>query len=351
MIDYYNLKTIELEKELSLYKKIYLDTKYWLLFRDVVLGRNKDKELCKIFSIIQKNIALKKIICPISYDIFIEITKQKDPYTLTETIKLIDELSQGNTLISEPDRMEYELLMFILSYTKQVYRTNSVWTKLMHIMSPMIPSPSDLFSSTDNKKIQKMWIDYTFKVSLTELVKIAGINQMQNFSKENYNITTELNYQKKKHYEKQGSFKEVFISEIAGTLDGMKETYNPIARILKNLYKSKTGIKLEEKPDIRVFNNLIYHGFKLNKIDSYLPIIDITAGIHASMRMDKRRNYKQNDFHDFSHARSALPYFDYFFTEHSLKNLIMQKNLNYHNKYRCKVASSYDEILEIIDEI
>ena len=351
MIEYYNLKTIELEKELSSYKKIYLDTKYWVLFRDVLLGKNKDEKLCKIFSIIQKNIALKKIICPISYDIFIEITKQKDLNTLTKTIELIDEFSQGNTLISEFDRMEYELLMFIASYTKQNYTTNSVWTKSMHIMSPAIPEPSDLWSDTDKKKIQKMWIDYTFKVSLTEWIKIAGINQMQNFSKENYGITSELNFQKKEHYDKQGSFKEVFISEVAGTLDAMKETSNPIAKILKNLYESKTGIKLEEKPDIKVFNNLIYHVFRLNKIDTSLPIIDITAGIHASIRMDKRRNYKQNDFHDFSHAKSALPYFDYFFTEHSLKNLITQKNLDYHNKYKCKVASSYDEILKIIDEI
>jgi hypothetical protein len=350
MLEYYNLKTIELEKELSSYKKIYLDTKYWLLFRDVVLGRNKDESLCKIFSIIQKNIALKKIICPISYDIFIEITKQKDPYTLNKTIELIDELSKGNTLISEPDRMEYELLMFILSSTKQNYTTNSIWTKLMHIMSPIIPELSDLFSSTDKKKIQKMWIDHTFKLSLTEMMKAGDITKIQN-SEEYYNLTKELNYQKKEHYDKQGSFKEVFMSEIASTLDAMKETYNPIARVLKNLDASKTGIKLEEKPDIRVFNNLIYHEFKLNEIDSSLPIIDITAGIHASIRMDKRRNYKQNDFHDFSHAKSALPYFDYFFTEHSLKNLIMQKNLDYHNKYRCKIASSYDEILKIIDEI
>ena len=79
MIEYYNLKTIELEQELLSYKKIYLDTKYWVLFRDVALGRNKDNRLCEIFSIIQKNIDLGKIICPISYDIFIEITKQKDP--------------------------------------------------------------------------------------------------------------------------------------------------------------------------------------------------------------------------------------------------------------------------------
>jgi len=347
MIEYYKLKTIELEKELSSYKKIYLDTKYWVLFRDVALGRNKDNRLCEIFSIIQKNIDLGKIICPISYDIFIEITKQKDPNTLSKTIELIDKFSQGTTLISDPDRMEHELFMFILSQTKQEYTTNSVWTKMIHIMSPMIPEPSDLFSKEYKKEIKKLWIDDTFdKLSLAEMMKVGDITKIPHLAS---NLHNELSNEKKEHYSEQDSFKEVYMSEVAGILETIKELNNPVANVLKELYEDTTEVKLEETQDITAFNNLIYNIFDLNKMNNYLPFIDITAGIHASVRRDKRRNYKQNDFHDFGHARSALPYFDYFFTEHSLKNLIMQKNLNYHEKYQCQVASSYDEILEMIE--
>jgi hypothetical protein len=349
--EYYKNKTIELENELGKYKKIYLDTRFWLNFRDVSMSRNTNSKLCEIYSLMQENIAKKKILCPISYDIFIEVMKQEDEETRYKTIELIDEFSLGVTLVPEHERIKNELLRLILNHTKQKYNVTSVWTKVVHILSPMIPEPSYLFPDKEKQKIKKLWIDYSWKISLMEMFKKTDLMNRAKMSIKN-DISKKLNEEKIEHFD-GSSFEKIYMAEISGILTTIEELYSPIENVLTDLYISQYGGEPNSEDDfnMQLMNNLIYNLFEHNKINISLPSIDIMAGLHTTIRMDKRRKYDPNDFHDFSHARSALPYFDYFFTEGGLAHLVKQKNLNYDVKYSCKVASSYNEILELLRDL
>ena len=66
--------------------------------------------------------------------------------------------------------------------------------------------------------------------------------------------------------------------------------------------------------------------------------------LHAKLRWNKTQHYKQGDFDDIGHAASALPYYDYFFTERSLHNMI--KECKYDKKYNCEVVSNTKETLD-----
>jgi len=69
--------------------------------------------------------------------------------------------------------------------------------------------------------------------------------------------------------------------------------------------------------------------------------------MNAVARWNKDRKYKDgNDTFDFLHVSSALPYFDYFFTERELSTMIKQRKLD--EIYNCKVSSNIDEILEFL---
>jgi len=89
----------------------------------------------------------------------------------------------------------------------------------------------------------------------------------------------------------------------------------------------------------RVFANMIHTAFRKNKLTVEMPSLLISAGLHAAFRWDKKRIFKPNDWHDFHHAVAAIPYCDYFLTEHNLRNLVADKNLKLGSLFKCQTFS------------
>jgi hypothetical protein len=53
--------------------------------------------------------------------------------------------------------------------------------------------------------------------------------------------------------------------------------------------------------------------------------------------------FKPNDLHDIHHAVSAIPYCDWFFTEHGLRQLVSNKKLRFSSLFKCRTVSSIGE--------
>ena len=70
-----------------------------------------------------------------------------------------------------------------------------------------------------------------------------------------------------------------------------------------------------------------------------MPSLRIPATLHAAIRWERNRKYEANDMHDIGHASTALPYFDTFLTEHSLRHLLTRKDLGLDRLYDCMVVS------------
>ena len=109
---YIKSQKIALGESLEVKKKIYLDTKYWLHFRDVVLGRMENGAIVRSFEILSEYCDAGLAVCPISEDVFFEITKQSDENTLGITIDVIDKLSGSVSLISQTERVQAEIMHF-----------------------------------------------------------------------------------------------------------------------------------------------------------------------------------------------------------------------------------------------
>ena len=140
------------------------------------------------------------------------------------------------------------------------------------------------------------------------------------------------------------------MSEISGLLDVNEQVIiDSIEYLYKKTYKSLAINEHNNQDIIKPFINLIYAMFNKEKNDTFLPTWDITAKIHSLIRWNKKRKYQDNDRDDMGHTVTALPYFDYFFTERSFASLIRQAK--YDEKYHCRVAWKYDEVLEIVNNI
>jgi len=59
-----------------------------------------------------------------------------------------------------------------------------------------------------------------------------------------------------------------------------------------------------------------------------LRSMHIQASLHASMRWDKQRKFRPNDYYDFEHATAALGYCDLFLTEGPLHVMVKRPQVN-----------------------
>jgi hypothetical protein len=100
-----------------------------------------------------------------------------------------------------------------------------------------------------------------------------------------------------------------------------------------------------------MIGDMIYQCFRYNKLTKELPSLWIDAGFHAAFRWDENRKFKANDMPDFRHAVAAIPYCDFFLTEHSLKHLISDKRLRLETLYPCKTFSDASLAAEALASI
>ena len=347
---YIRSKCIGLSRVVNSKKVVYFDTKFWLVVRDIVLGRYKGALEQEFYKEIVRHVEEGRLIFPISQDVFLEVIKQSDSETLGQTVALMDRLSCGVSLIDFEERLELEIKYFLCSSAgKSAYECREmVWTKLAYNMGFVTPSNQNISPETD-KAIQKAFIDHMWNISLSEIITtisenggLSGLNMPR--------MSEKLNEGKFNHAHENNSFKQMFLSELAGALDGYGDI---VAKCMEDMDEAETGETLSEEErknsdSGKGLRNAIYNLFRLNKAKSYFPTFDVISGLHAAIRWDKKQKYQNNDLHDIRHAASALPYCDAFFTEKRLTHLITQKATSYDKKYSCVVASSVSEALDAI---
>ena len=111
--EYIRAQCIELGKQVNTRKIVYMDTKFWLILRDVSLGRIENEIAKKLYETVIKSVESQLCIYPISEDIFLEVIKQEDPATLDETVRLIDLLSLGVSQINFEEKLTLEFKYFL----------------------------------------------------------------------------------------------------------------------------------------------------------------------------------------------------------------------------------------------
>ena len=351
---YKNLR-LELSNNVIDKKVIYLDTKFWVLLRDAILFPDKDLQVTELLKTSEFLNESNKCIFPISEDVFLEVLKQTDLRTLTTTVALIDKLSNGISLINFDERVMLEVMNFLgVTTGKPVHETKElVWTKFSYILGFNTCSISSL-GKAENLMLQKSFVDEMWNKSLLQILEdMKGIEFLRKFL--NSTFGNNLNEGKLKHQHEASSFQQMFLNEIGGIVDVYKEDLAQMMVLMiereNKLTFSEEEIKPHHSETMRLMKNTIYNLFRLNKVGSAMPALQISAALYASVRWDKKQNFQDHDFHDFRHATAALPYCDYFFTEKRLAHLVTQNNLGYDKVYKCQVQSKVKDALSLIKNI
>lgn len=341
---YLQQKQVEIGKSISNHKIIYLDINYWIKIRDQAKKQNfKDRIL---FDKLTKLVETNKCIIPVSEITFYEILKQSDINSLKDSANLIDKLSRGISIVSESERRHLEFVNFVRGKTggTMLNLQETVWTKLsLNILYKV-------FLKHDPNMLSNDFIDFLSNLSFDKMIiQLQSTGNLTPFKFKD--DVDSLNIAKEKYKTENKTFNEMYLSELGGYLEVFETDLNDSMEYVFFLdYGRFPTDKEKENINPRHCRNMIYNLSKYNKLKNELPSFRIFPELNASIRWNKDRKYKDgNDTLDFLHTSSALPYFDFFFTERELKTIIVQQKLD--KLYNCKVESKETEILKILESI
>lgn len=340
-----------LAEELRSRRVIYLDTKYWIILRDIIAGvRTADPEI-ELLGILRGLVSAGKAFCPLSECTFAEILKQNDERTRLATAKIIEELSLGVSLIPFEQRVAMELRTFIYGECRDLGPPEPLrlpWTKLSYVLGVMHPHET-AFDATTELAIQKAFFDHMWSMSLSQMVDTLNGKQMP--PSRHPRLAEQLNAGNAKHADELRSFKQTYSIEAQGAAEIYAQMAFEIARDLQKhvtgTLPSAAGDAAEEEA-VRIWTKMLATVLCHERHKSTLSSLHISTCLHASVRWNKAQQFRANDFEDFQHACSALAYCDLFLTERRLMAMVTANHLALDRQYSCKVAAAIPDALALL---
>lgn len=145
---YWREKHFALQTELQGRTLIYLDTNHWVHLRNVIL--NSPNELTgyrEILGLLNDLVEKQRILCPVSYPLFLELMRQSDDETRLTTARLMDSYSDGVCILdaSELEQMELHrlFLRLVLGEEPPVWG-EWIWSKCGYLFKVDFSADEDL---------------------------------------------------------------------------------------------------------------------------------------------------------------------------------------------------------------
>jgi len=329
---------------------IYLDIKFWISLRDVVLGRPTLPGAVDLLRKLRDGVAAGELLCPICESTFSELMKQADGVTRLATAKLIDELSLGIALTDYFTRANTELACLLHADLPPESRYESdqlVWTKTAYVLGQVHPS-NTAFDAPTELALQKAFVDVMWDVTLSDMVEILDLANKpgSGFGE----LAMSLNDQNEQHADELKSFQQTYEIESQGAVDCLL----PVAeQIMQKRFKDKFGTQQQPtEAELELGNNqlrqFLISALNSDQAKAVLRTMHISTALHAYLRWNKGQQWRENHFYDLHHAAAAIGYCELFFTEHGLKGWLTSGLLKLDQVYGCQVASSYQEALTLL---
>lgn len=335
----------ELGDSVSRRTRIYLDTKYWLILRDVLLNRSNIPDANTLLEALRKGVQSHRVICPISESTFIELMKQTDPVTRMASAKLVDSLSEGVCLRPTTERACLEIQHLLSSTMRKSSPPpleTLVWSKVSYVLGVQHPI-NEIFQAHEQQAIQKAFFDHMWGMSMGSMFETlsVGFPQADNFGM----AVDRINADSAQHSSELRSFKDAYRAEVRGYLECyMEHARHLIEALAPNMPIPHQGSCLVEHE--RMLLNLFTAAIEKPNGPMALRTIHVGASCHAAVRWDKKRKLEANDLYDFHNAEAAIGYCHAFLTERPLKTLLSQNHLGLSSSFSCRPLATYQEALD-----
>lgn len=196
-------------------RRIYLDTKYWILLRDAALGRPRSHSHIEILSLLRALVSKGTAICPLSDAAYAESMQQTDGKTRLATADLMDELSCGVAVATEKTRIRMELLNFVATPIADVGSLrDKVWVKTGFVLGEKVPHVKT-WDAEANLVAQKSFIDLMWFQTVADFAtqeQGRGMTSLQTSA-------VRINQKMEKYADEIRSFEQAAKAEFSGCVN------------------------------------------------------------------------------------------------------------------------------------
>ena len=327
-------------------KRLYLDTKYWVILRDAAMGRPKSQIHTQILELLLDLVHRGIAICPLSDTAYIESMQQTDPVTRRATAALMDELSTGVAIATEQTRVRKELLNFIANPeldTSHFY--DKIWVKTSFVLGERLPQIKAWDMDT-NLLAQKSFVDLMWHQTVVDFAEQEVDRGLVSIQATAAKISDKI----AAFAHEIRSFKQATEAEFAGCVSMFDRTLTVVAMVEKGFLtpKSEEIDKFQESIQRALFNTL---RLRPNVMLKRVPTLFIHAMCHAAIRWDKTRKLDSHWLLDIHHACAGLAYHDAMFTEHPLRVLLESGNMQMDKKFETPILSKEQDVLRYLQEL
>ena len=322
-------------------KKIYLDTRIWVLMREAALGREVCDTTASLHDGLQEAVAKGVALCPVSEAVFLELMKQSDAETRFATAMLVDQLSLGVSIITFQERVCQELCnhVYASAGAKSLEPVEHlVWTKVSSVLGETHPTNTP-FDPAEELALQKAFYDFMWNLPLLDVVRMIDQKEWQHLPSSD--TAEKLNHGKCEHAEEVRSFEQLRRNEFYGGLSLFQKELDMLQRETTERGINDWPSRNEKLSDSKAFK----------KLRKAIPTLDVHGCCHAEFRWDTGRKFRANDFMDFHHATAAIPYCDLLLTETDLAQLVTKQHMGLMDAYECAVFSDLAAAAETISDM
>jgi hypothetical protein len=325
-------------------RKIYLDTKFWIWLREPQASPYPSA-MATLLDKLRDGASEGSICCPVSYPMFVEATKIFPLSRRYQHVRAMDELCEGVALRNPFDIFELEVLEFFIRNSPALrnlpLRPDSVWCPVGHMIGEKYPF-HPMLDGRAQDAAHKFILDAMWEMTMADLV-------MQDVPHPRMDTAQKVNAERSLNPRGTKTFEQLLKEELHGALEAM---FPHIRNALKDL-ASVFGISAEPAdvtPEaFRPVINLIREAVTQNLDQAAIPSLRIRSALHAAIRLDDNRPFRENDFPDLDHSSVAVAYCDVFLTERSFGDLLEQSFVKNVSRSQCFVATSPEGALAALD--
>lgn len=314
--------------------RIYLDTNHWIGLREVYRGISEKASYVRLLEVLQRLTKARRAVVVVSDQLITELCHQADCQTRKATAKVIDELSDGVTIVGFDRRVVLETLEWAHA---SLHNSNplpllTVWTTLPNAIQSLeyhLDGAPPGLSAAFTKTIE----DVNETLRLGDLLPSPDSLLFPASDSEAFALSLTTNKEKEQlgslrfedfFHEEADRYLSMIVPkmppEVTSELQKLVAAYDPRSDILAN------GVK-------RVF----WAQHRTGSHPQALPGLRIIPGCASRISTEPGRKFKPGDQGDIFHAAAALPYCNVFLTDAPTRHLITSSPTDLASRYRCSV--------------
>ena len=211
----------------------------------------------------------------------------------------------------------------------------------------------DAMSRSDMKTAETDRSRYTVILQQYRCMQRQIGNSMTDGGKHQARLAETLTQGIQAHASGLKSFEQAYEQEIVGVSDLYADR---AASVLLDMAPASLGPRpAMDSEEYKVIERhalgLLVAAMKIECGKATLRTLHIEACMHVAVRWNKGQKFKANDFFDYQHASAAVGYCDAFFTERSLRSVLMRSDLALDKLYGCTVVWTPEAALEYVSTL